>query len=433
MSRKYLAWMGFLILVFIVTSYAWYMRILYNLKITALSQSSTSWGLWIAFYIFFVGLSAGAFLVSTLVYGFNLHQFEKIGRYALLIAIISLIGVFLSVLPDLGRMERFIYLYTSPQFGSWMAIEAWMYVIYIIILILELYLVSRWDIIKLRDRTSGALRGFYSLLSLGAKDYSEELHKRDMGIVKILALIGIPVAAIGVHGGTGAIFGVVGWRAIWFGAYTPIYFVLSAMFSGAALVLAFYIFTNKLSGKDIDMETVSSLINVVLLLAFVELFFMFWEVVVNLWSTAPGPEKEVTITMVFGPYWYVFWILEILIGFAIPIGILLTNKSRENPIYAGIAGFMMVLGVIGIRFNIVLPSLSEMPLPWMPLEWDIRLLPWPTIPGYVGGETQLLTNFSMGGIYFPTVYEWMLQFNIIALLLILYSIFVKLLPMEVVE
>ena len=433
MSRKYLGWIGFLILVFLITSYAWYLRILYNLKITALSQSSTSWGLWIAFYIFFVGLSAGAFLVSTLVYGFKLHQFEKIGRYALLIAIISLIGVFLSVLPDLGRMERFIYLYTSPQFGSWMAIEAWMYVIYIIILILELYLVSRWDIIKLRERTSGVLRSIYSFLSFGAKEYSQELHERDMSIVRVLALIGIPVAAIGVHGGTGAIFGVVGWRAIWYGAYTPIYFVLSAMFSGAALVLAFYVFTNKLSGKTVDKETVASLINVVLLLAFVELFFMFWEVVVNLWSTAPGPEKEVTRTMVFGPYWYVFWILEIIIGFAIPIGILLTNKSRENPLYAGVAGFLMVLGVIGIRFNIVLPSLSETPLPWMPLEWDIRLLPWPTIPGYVGGATQLVSNFSMGGIYFPTIYEWMLQFNIIALLLILYSIFVKLLPMEVVE
>ncbi|MDJ0270162.1 MAG: polysulfide reductase NrfD [Aigarchaeota archaeon] len=130
MGNRYLGWIVFLIIVTAATSYGWYVRAVENLKVTVMSPSMTSWGMWIAFYIFFVGPSAGASLVSSLVYGFNMKQLEDVGRYALIIAILSLVGVFLSVLPDLGRMERFYRLYTEPNFRSWMAIEAWMYLIY---------------------------------------------------------------------------------------------------------------------------------------------------------------------------------------------------------------------------------------------------------------------------------------------------------------
>ncbi len=430
MSRRYLAWIAILVVLTVATGYSWYVRVLYNLKITALSQSSTAWGLWVSFYIFFVGLSAGAFLISTLVYGFGLKNFERIGRYALLIAILSLFGVFLSILPDLGRMERFIYLYTSPNFSSWIAIEAWMYVIYIVILIAELYLVSRADIIKLANRGAG---GIYRLLALGKKSYTEGDAKRDATIVRILALIGIPVAAIGVHGGTGAIFGVIGARPVWFGAYTPIYFVLSALFSGAALVLALYILTKWLQGGEIDPVTVDSMVGVVILLAFVELFFMFWEVVTNMWTTAPTAEREILNIMLFGSYWWVFWVVELLLGFIVPLGILMFTKPSRRPLLAALAGILMVIGVAGIRFNIVLPTLAEKPFPWMPPEWDIKMLPWDRIPGYVAGAAQWIANFSQGTYYFPTIWEWMLQASIIFLLLLLYSIFVKVIPMEVVE
>ena len=433
MSKRYVFWIALLLVLTLVTGYSWYFRIVYNLKMTALSQSSTSWGLWIAYYIFFVGLSAGAFLVSTLVYGFGLKRFEKIGRYALLAAILSLLGVFMSVLPDLGRMERFINLYITPNFGSWMAIEAWMYIIYITILICELYLVSRWDVIKLREISNGSLKSLYSLLSLGKRDYSEAEHKRDMKIVKVLALIGIPVAAIGVHGGTGAIFGVVGWRPVWFGAYTPIYFVLSALFSGAALVLALYIFTNRFQGKGIDPEAVDSLSRVIVLLGFVELFFIFWEVITNIWSTSPALEKTVLNIILFGPYWWVFWIMEILVGFVIPLSILLFKRPSSNPLLTALASGLMLIGVIGIRFNIILPTLAERPFPWMPMEWDIKMLPWDQMPAYVGGAFKWVINYSQGVPYFPTIWEWSLEFSIIFALILLYSIFVKILPMEVIE
>ena len=34
------------------------------------------WGLWVAFYLFFLGLSAGAFLITIMTYVFRMKRFE---------------------------------------------------------------------------------------------------------------------------------------------------------------------------------------------------------------------------------------------------------------------------------------------------------------------------------------------------------------------
>ncbi|MBC7353802.1 MAG: polysulfide reductase NrfD, partial [Thermogutta sp.] len=41
------------------------------------------WGLWVSAYIYFIGLSAGAFLLSSLIYVFDFKQLENLGRLSL--------------------------------------------------------------------------------------------------------------------------------------------------------------------------------------------------------------------------------------------------------------------------------------------------------------------------------------------------------------
>ncbi len=430
MSGRYVGWIVLLLAITVAAGYGWYVRAVEGLKVTAMSPSMTSWGMWVAFYIFFVGLSAGAFLVSSLVYGFGMKQLESVGRYALIIAILSLVGVFLSILPDLGRMDRFYRLYTEPNFTSWMAIEAWMYVVYVIILLAELYLASRYDIINLKNTVKGIKGAIYRALSFGVDKATPEMHARDMRAVRALAIIGIPVAAIGVHGGTGAIFGVVGARPLWYGPYTPIYFVLSAMLSGAAFLLAAYLLTNKLMNRPIIPETVKSLRNIILLLLFLEWFFIFWEIVVSLWPTSPIEHIEVARLLLFGPYWYVFWIVELLIGFIIPAAILLSGKLSKSLGLLTIAGLMIVIGIVGIRFNIVMPTLAEAPLAHLPPEWDIKQMPWSKVPAYPGVIFDWVPNYGAGVPYFPTVWEVLVELSVVSFLVLLYSLAVKIVPVQ---
>lgn len=81
-------------------------RFMDGMNVTNLT-SYFSWGLWVVFYIFFIGLSAGSFLLSTMIYVFKMHALEKVGRISLLSALISLVAGLMFVLIDLGHPERF--------------------------------------------------------------------------------------------------------------------------------------------------------------------------------------------------------------------------------------------------------------------------------------------------------------------------------------
>ena len=84
-----LAYWSLLGVVVVVGIAAIYVRVVQGLRVTNLT-SLVPWGLWVAFYIYFIGLSAGSFLISTMIYVFGLKRFEPIGRTALFAAFIAL-------------------------------------------------------------------------------------------------------------------------------------------------------------------------------------------------------------------------------------------------------------------------------------------------------------------------------------------------------
>ena len=174
-------WYAFLFIAVILGSWAFWQRIDLGLAATDLT-SQMPWGAWIALYIFFVGLSAGAFLLSSLVYVFGMQQFERIGRMALLSAIVCM-GVALAFVgSDLGRLDR---AHTAVNHFSWTSPLSWevrFYTMYIVLLIAELTLALRLHMGKARS-----VVGTHRWL-------------------RILGIVGVPLAIFGVHGGTGTIF-----------------------------------------------------------------------------------------------------------------------------------------------------------------------------------------------------------------------------------
>ena len=124
------------------------------------------WGLWVAMYIYFIGLSAGAFLLSTLVYVFKVKRLEPIGKLALFTAFVALLAALLSIWFDLGHMGRFWKVYTSFAFKSMMAWMVWLYTAYSILLVVEFWYAMRADLVSWSARAglSGVLA---RLLSFG--------------------------------------------------------------------------------------------------------------------------------------------------------------------------------------------------------------------------------------------------------------------------
>lgn len=106
------------------------------------------WGLWVAAYIYFIGLPAGSFLLSSMVYVFGGKKLEKIGRLALFTAIVTLCMALTSIWFDLGQMFRAWRIFTSPNFGSMMAWMVWLYSYYTLVMLVELWLAMWADLCR---------------------------------------------------------------------------------------------------------------------------------------------------------------------------------------------------------------------------------------------------------------------------------------------
>ena len=218
---------------FLVGLYGLYARLAFG-HADANYGSYIPWGLWVAGYVYLIGLSAGAFLLSTLVYVFRVKALEPVGRLALFTAVTTLIGAMILIFLDLGHPERAWRLALHTNFRSIMGWMIWLYTAYFILLLVELWFASRVDLVACAGNPgfSGRLCRF---LSFGSKDTSPERAEKDRRTLRILGTIGVPLA-IAFHGGVGALFGVVGAREYWHSGLSPIFFLVGALLSGGALL-----------------------------------------------------------------------------------------------------------------------------------------------------------------------------------------------------
>ncbi len=336
------------------------------------------WGLWVAFYIYFIGLSAGSFLLSTLIYVFGVERYERVGRVALFSALIALIAGLLFVLVDLGHMERFWTVFVNRNLWSVLEIEIHFYVLYIIILCAELWLLMRRDLIRCAGG-EGWRATLCRLLTFGSRDLSEASAQRDMRIVRVLGIIGIPTA-IGVHGGTGAIFAVVKARPMWFGPLFPIIFIISALVSGGALLTFLTAFFGRLPMEERRALTLDLGKLTAGILAF-DLLLMWSEFSVGIYGGIPEHLEVMRLTF-FGPFWWVFWLVQILFGALVPLALILWPVTGRDHRWVGLAGLMMVVGIFGVRLNIVIPALNAEILPGYLDAYHVIPAPTVAVPAY---------------------------------------------------
>lgn len=334
-------------------SWAWVDRYVNGDKNTNYG-SIVPWGLWVAVYIYFIGLSAGSFLVSSLVYVFNIKRFESIGRLALFSAVVTLFLALLSISADLGHTFRAWHVLVYPNFRSPMAWMIWLYSAYVSLVMLELWFVLRHDLV-IGAKEPGVRGTLYRLALFGSHDESPEMLASDRQIVRILATIGVPVAIM-FHGGVGALFGVISSRPAWHGGLFPILFLVSALVSGGALlVLVSAVFQG---GLRRNRDTVLALGTLVLGLLALDLLLQLSEVLVGFY----GNESAVTenLKLVYGgPYWWVFWIWQLGLGTLIPLVILVLPQTRKNPVAVAGACGLIAIGFLALRLNIVIPGLAD--------------------------------------------------------------------------
>lgn len=362
-------------------------------------SNTVPWGGWVAFYIYFIGMSAGSFLLSTLVYGFGMHQYEKIGRSALLSAIVSMITALTFIFLDIGRPDHIFNSVIYWNVTSTMSWEIHFYIVYIVLLVTELYLSMRKDLVELA-KGEGFKAKLYRLLVLNKQEFTKEDNVHDRKLLKILGIIGIPLAIFGVHGGTGSIFAVLKARPFLNSGLFPLIFVLSALVSGTALAIAIYVVKSKAQKISVDKQMVRSLGSMLALFLAIELAMEWYEFLIGFY----GLEHEEVSTiklMMSGPWWWSFWLFQMGFAMVFPLIILFIKKTRTSVNWILTASVMTIIGIVGVRFNMVVPILI---IP------EVDGLPY--------------------GNYYPNLSEWITTFGLIAMCLIIYTLGEKLFPIE---
>lgn len=304
--------------------------------------SYVPWGLWVAAYVYFIGLAAGAFLLAALVQTLHLETLKPLVPTALHTALASLVVGLAAIGLDLGRMGRAFSVFTSPHFSSVMTWMGWLYTAFFLLM-----LAIAWYTRSGREAT-----------------------------VRTLYTVGLPLAVI-VPGGGGALFATLSANPYWHQPLYPILFIAGAALSGMALVtaLAAWLWPSRTTMLQPLGKTLLALMATYVVLEAAEFSIPLWYGV--------SPEGQVLLQVLKGPHAWVFWGVHVALGLLVPAALLLSRPTSAT--YVGWAGALAAVSFFAVRLNLVIPGQLT-----------------PGLPGLDTAFIDPRLSFS----YTPTSYEW---------------------------
>ncbi len=321
------------------------------------NEIELQWSILIVLYPFITGLVAGAFILASLERVFNVEAIRPTYRLALLTALAFMIVAPLPLQLHLGHPERSLEMYLTPHTESAMAMFGFVYLWYLmVVLVLEIWLDFRKDIVLAWRSSTGAKKTLYRVLALGIDNISEESLRIDDKLGRFITVIGIPSAFL-LHGYVGFIFGSIKANPWWSTPLMPIVFLFSAIVSGIALVMLMYMATTVLRGAKIDMNCVDTIARYLMYAFIVDFSLEMLDLIHRIYV---ADESFQSLDFMVRTKLYIPHILvQIVFGTVVPILLLalvqlvkMTEAARKG-IYAT-AGVMTMIGIFAMRWNVVI-------------------------------------------------------------------------------
>jgi len=321
------------------------------------NEVELQWSVLIVLYPYITGLVAGAFILASLVRVFRVEAVAPTYRLALLTALAFLLVAPLPLQLHLGHPERSLEMYLTPHTASAMAMFGFVYLWYLMaVLLLEIWLEYRPEIVAGAQSATGPLRLLYRVLTLGSYDVSPEALRIDDRTSFVVTLVGIPSAFL-LHGYVGFIFGSVKANPWWSTPLMPIVFLFSAIVSGIAAVMLLYMAMTRLRGLEIDMPCVDTIARY-LFYAFVIDFSL--ETLDLIHRIYEADESFHTLDFMVRTRLYLpHIIVQIVLGTLLPIGLLALTQvvKLSEPARRGLyatTGVLTMIGIFAMRWNVVI-------------------------------------------------------------------------------
>ena len=284
------------------------------------------WGLWIGFDVLCgVGLAAGGFTLAAIVYVFHLERFRPVLRPSILTAFLGYGLVAAALLYDLGKPYNIWHPLIMWNPRSVMFEVAWCVMLYLTVLALEF---SPAVFERFRLRTP----------------------------LRVIKGLTIPLVIVGVllstlhQSSLGSLFLIVPAKLhpYWYSPLLPVFFFVSAVAVGLAMVIFESNLSSRAFGREIEMSLLEALgrAMAVVLVLYGALRFE------DLWNrhALGGLREPSTETVLF--------ILEILLGLLLPLPLLFIRKVRKSPEGLFAAAILVITGFLLNRLNVSVTGLE---------------------------------------------------------------------------
>ena len=347
-----------------------------------------SWGLYITSFMFFVGLSAGGLIISSIPNAFGIEGFGGISKVAIWTSICSTVAAVGFIIVDLGGPARIWELFAFSNLMSPLM----------------------WDVIVIT--TYFILSCVYLWAYL--RHEADKMSHLAIRVISVVAL----VCAVLVHSVTAWIFGLNAGREMWHTALLAPWFVSSALVCGTALVLIVVIALRRVGYLSVEERHVVKMAKLLGAFTCVDLYFFACDLLTGAFPGGAG--LEVAQMIVAGPLAPFFW-FEV-VGCAVAIVICFAPKLRTAPMLV-VAGALAIAGVFCKRVQI--------------LEGGFQI-PNIDYPGVMTEHT--ITNAGgtlmqayQGLVYLPTGLEIAISIGVVGLAFALLCAGLKWLPLKPVE
>ena len=321
------------------------------------NEVELQWSVLIVLYPFLTGLVAGAFILASLERVFRVEEVRPTYRLALLTALAFLLVAPLPLQLHLGHPERSLEMYLTPHRASAMAMFGFVYLWYLMaVLLLEIWLDYRRDIVLMAQGSTGAKRLLYRLLTLGSYNISPGALHVDDRVGWVITLIGIPSAFL-LHGYVGFIFGSVKANPWWSTPLMPVVFLFSAMVSGIALVLVVYMVTSAVRRSAIDMRCLDTIAKYLFYTFVIDFTLEMLDLIHRIYEA-----DESFRSLDFMVHTRLFLsqiVLQIFLGTVTPLALLAAtqlvgfSEQVRKRIYA-VAATLTMIGIFAMRWNVVI-------------------------------------------------------------------------------
>ena len=333
------------------------------------------WGFWIGFDVLAgIALAAGGFVVAGLMHMFGGEKYRPLVRPTILTAFLGYLLFILALMVDLGRpwtiWHMIIYwhhespmfevgwcvmMYTTILFleflpvvferyqmdrtyAVWRNVAPWIAVALLVLFAIALTHSAPWVI-----AIAAVLVGFELLVRFG-------VIYRDPRMPTMLLMAGIMFSVLH-QSSLGSLFLIVPHKlnAIWYSPILPLFFFVSAVAAGVAMVIVESTLSAWYFGREIEVALLRDVGHVLCWALFGTLALRGLDIVLR------GIGTEL---LVLTPQSVAFWI-EVQAGLIIPLAILLTPDFADSARWLFWASLMVIVGLLINRLNVAVVGITS--------------------------------------------------------------------------